>query len=398
MGLGQIASAPLENWLRDRYFTASIDISGSGVLNFTLGELRALTGITQAELDGVMFRDSPSTGCAPLREAIAARFAPGRADAVMVTHGSTEGIFLALSAVLRTGDEVVVLSPVYHALTGVAEAAGARLKVWELRAEDGFRPDLEQLSRLVSDRTRAIVVNFPHNPTGAILDAAGSVELSELVTRHGCYLFWDGAFGELAYGRARFAAPTEPRDRIIWTGTLSKAYGLPGIRIGWCVAPAGVLADMVRIRDYTTISTSPLAELIATGAIRHADALLAPRLELARSNRALLLDWVAANPTLVSCPAPLGGVCAFPRFPGLPDVTPAAELLADRYGVLVVPGACFGQPDRLRIGFGGAAAELATGLRHVTTVVTELTRHRTPELITSGAGPRSDRAHEGRQR
>ncbi|WLQ32265.1 capreomycidine synthase [Streptomyces castrisilvae] len=374
MSLGEIAAAPLEDWLRERYFAASVDISSSGVLNYTLGELRALLGVDVAELDDVIFRDSPSTGCEPLREAVAARFAPGRADRTMVTHGSTEGIFLALAALLRPGDEVVVLDPVYHALSAVARACGARLRVWELRAEDDFRPDLDLLERQLSPRTRAVVVNFPHNPTGACLDAAGRRRLAGLLARYDCHLFWDAAFGELVYDDGPpVAAPGEadglPTDRVVSTGTLSKAYGLPGIRVGWCVAEPRLLAEMVRIRDYTTISTSPLNELLALRVLRDADRVLLPRLELARRNRTTLLEWAARHPGLVGCPPPVGGVSAFPRFPSVPDVTEACESLLREHGVLVVPGRCFGRPDRMRIGFGGDAGELTEGLDRVARVL-----------------------------
>ncbi|MEU8576427.1 capreomycidine synthase [Streptomyces asoensis] len=350
MSLGDISTPPLEDWLRERYFAASLDISSSGVLNYTLGELRDLLGGQMSELDDVIFRDSPSTGCEELREVVAARFAPGRAEAVMVTHGSTEGIFLALSALLRPGDEVVVLAPVYYALSAVAEAAGARLRVWELREEDGFRPDLDLLEWQLTPRTRAVVVNFPYNPTGACLDTAGRRRLAAMLARHDCHLFWDAAFGELIYDGPPVTAPTEAEGM---PHTLSKAYGLRGIRVGWCVAEPRLLAEMVRIRDYTTISTSPLNELLALEVLQSADHVLLPRLELARNNRAALLDWAAAHDGLVTCPVPVGGVSAFPRFPGVADVTDACETLLQRHSVLVVSGRCFGRADLMRIGFGG---------------------------------------------
>lgn len=384
MATADIAPALLENWLRERYFTASVDISSSGVLNYSLGQLRDLLGISQDELDAVVFRDSPSTGCEPLREAVASRFAPGRASDVMVTHGSTEGIFLALSCLLHPGDEVVVLSPVYHALSAVAEAAGARLRVWHLRPEDDFRPDLDLLRAQMTDRTRAVVVNFPHNPTGTTLTVAERRELAELVADHDCYLFWDAAFGELVHDGPAIAAPSEPADRVVCTGTLSKAYGLPGIRVGWCIAPPAVLADMVRLRDYTTLATSPLNELIATEVLRSADAVLAPRLALARANRRTLLEWASVHSGLVSLPVPAGGVSAFPRFPALADVTEACEVLAQTHGVLVVPGVCFGYPDRMRIGFGGPGDELTAGLDKVAEVLS----HASNEQISPGGLPR----------
>lgn len=367
--IGDIAPALLEDWLRERYFRARIDISSSGVENYSLGDLRALLGISAADLDDLVFRDSPSLGAEGLREAVAARFAPGCADQVMMTHGSSEALFLALSAVVRPGDDVVVLSPVYQSLSSIPEALGATTRVWELRPEDGFKPDIGLLRKVFSPRTRAVVVNFPHNPTGTMPDPADYTELLDLVGSSDCHLFWDSAFGELVHDRPPLPDPRLTLERCVSFGTLSKAYGLPGLRVGWCIAPPELLRPMIRIRDYVSISTSPLNEAIATAVITHADAILAPRLATARTNRALLLDWAARHPDLVSLPTPAGGVCAFPSFVGCADVQAACERLIEDRGVLVVPGSCFGHPDRMRIGYGGPTDELVAGLDHVAEVV-----------------------------
>ncbi|WP_406291517.1 capreomycidine synthase [Embleya sp. NBC_00896] len=369
--LGDIEPARLEDWFRTRYFDARIDVSSSGAQNYTLGRLRTMLGIETGELDTLMFRDSPSLGCEPLRAAVAARYAPGRLERVMVTHGSTEGIFLALSAILRPGDEVVVLRPVYQSLSSVATALGATLKVWELRPEDDFEPDISRLRDLVGPRTRAVLVNFPHNPTGAMPEPAAYQELLSLLESQGCYLLWDAAFGELVYDRAPLSDPGGFVDRCISFGTLSKAFGLPGLRIGWCIAPPDVLAAMVKLRDYVTISTSPLNELIATKVLERADRTLRPLREQAQRNRRVLMDWAADHSGLVFLPTPHGGVSSFPLFPDVPDMTGLCERLLEDDGVLVVPGQCFGHPNRLRIGFGGPTEELRDGLGAVTRAVTE---------------------------
>lgn len=369
--LGDIEPALLEDWLRTRYFDATIDISSSGVENYTLGDLRSLLDIGIEELDRLPFRDSPSLGCDPLREAIAARYAPSRPDHVMATNGSTEAIFLALAAIVRPGDEVVVLSPVYQSLSSIAAALGARLKLWELSAADDFAPDLDRLAALVTPRTRAVVVNFPHNPTGAMPDEAGYRRLLELVESAGCYLLWDAALGELFYERPTLPDPAGFMDRCVSFGTMSKAFGLPGLRIGWCVAPPEVLAAMVRLRDYVTLNTSPLNELLATRVMERVEDVVGPWREQARTNRELLLGWAAAHPDLVSLPVPHGGVTGFPAFP-LPDTVVLCDKLLTGHGVLMVPGVCFGHPDRVRLGFGGPTGELKAGLDAVAAVVAEL--------------------------
>jgi capreomycidine synthase len=360
--LGDIEPALLEDWFRTRYFDAKIDISSSGMQNYSLGQLRQMLDVPMSELDELPFRDSPTLGCEPLRAAIAARYAPTRAERVMVTHGSTEGIFLALSAVVRPGDEVIVLSPVYQSLSSVAAALGATLRVWELSPTDGFTPDLDRLVALMSPRTRAVVVNFPHNPTGAMLDPQGYARLLELVETAGCYLFWDAAFGELVYDWTPLPDPAAVIDKCVSFGTMSKAFGLPGLRIGWCIAPPDVLATMIKLRDYVTISTSPLNELLATRVMENVDTVVGPLREQARFNRLLLSAWAAEHPGLISLPLPQGGVSAFPALPPEVDTIALCDKLLDEHGVLLVPGLCFGHHDRVRLGFGGPTDQLQAGM------------------------------------
>jgi capreomycidine synthase len=362
MSLQTIRASALEDWLRHRYFDAKIDISGSGVQDYGLAELVSLTSLTFEELGALVFHDSPTLGAEPLREAISDRFDPRRRAAPMVTHGSTEAIFLTLVALLSPGDEVVVVSPVYPSLSAVVEAIGAKITVWPLDPAADFVPDLDVLASLLHPGVRAVIVNFPHNPTGASLDDAQLDQLIELVAGVGATLVWDAAFAELTYGTSCRQPDPGTDPRVVVTGSLSKAYGLPGIRIGWCLAPPDLLADMVRIRDYVTLAASPLNELIATAVLRAGDQLVAPRLAQARHNRELLFRWASEHPELVSLPVPHGGVSAFPGFAGVADTTEACIRLADEQRVLVVPGACFGHPDRVRIGFGNDSDALVAGL------------------------------------
>jgi len=373
MSIGQIPRAPLEDWFRDRYFTASVDISSSGVENYALGELREILGITTRELDETVFRDSPSVGAPALRAAVAARYAPGRSENVVVTHGSSEAIFLATAALVRPGDEVVVPGPGYHALVSTVTALGGRPRVWDLGSGEGFAADLDRLRDLLGTRVRAVIVNFPHNPTGVTLDRSAYGEFVELIARSGAYLLWDGAFTDLVYDAPPLPDPFLTVERCVSFGTLSKSYGLPGLRVGWAFAPRHVIADMVRLRDYLTIATSPLTESVATAAVLNADVLIGPRRAQAKANREFLTRWAHDHPDLVRCPVPGGGVTAFPRVIGVPNVTDMCAALAEDRGVLVVPGSCFGVPDRIRVGFGGPADEFAKGLTALSETVVKTT-------------------------
>lgn len=356
----KLAPALLENWMRDYYFATDFDIGSSGVENFSMAQLRELLGFTYEDFDRLLLQDSETLGGAGVRRAIAGHLAQGRTDHVMVTHGSTEANFMAMNALLEPGDEVLVLDPCYQQLYGIAEALGCSLKHWPLRFERRWRPDMEELHRLLGPRTKMVVVNFPHNPTGVSITPDEQQELLAATERVGAYLVWDGAFAELSYD-----GPPLPEmvghPRVLSMGTLSKAYGLPGLRVGWCLTTPEILARFVRLRDYTTLHLSPLVELVAQKVMENADRLVRMRLDQARINREIVARWIEEHAGLVEWVRPQGGVSCFVRF-NTCDVDALCLRLANEEKVLLVPGSCFGQPQFARLGFGGSTSSLSEGL------------------------------------
>jgi capreomycidine synthase len=362
-----LTTAALEEWLRDRYFTARVDISGSGVDDYSLAEVRDLTGLELDLLDSVVFRDSESTGARPLRTAIAQRYADGDPDLVMVTHGSSEAIYLAMRALLRPGDRVVALDPAYHSLHLIAEDIGCVVHRWRL-AETPAQ-DIAGLCALITPGTAAVVVNFPHNPTGVTIDHDQLTMLTARCAEVGAYMMFDAAFGELTYDAVRLPDPVMTYPKALSFGTLSKAFGLPGLRVGWCLATPGLLRRMVLLRDYTTLSVSPLVEAVAEAVLTHTDAVVGPRLEQARHNRDIVDAWVCRHEHQVSWVKPAGGVTGLVRLTHQPDTVEFATRLHDDQGVLVVPGECFGRTGTIRLGFGGPTAVVTEGLDALSTAL-----------------------------
>ena len=359
-----IEIARLEAWMRDYYHAVDHDIGSSGVRDVTVAELRRLCGFELSELDPVIFHDSESYGGTRLRAALAARWTGGDADRMMVTHGSSEAIYLVMSLALEPGDEVVVLDPAYQQLHDIAAARGCRITRWPLDSAREFAADLDALRALAATRPRMIVVNFPHNPTGVSITPAEQKELVAIAAAAGSWLVWDHAFGELTYLADPLPLPLGDHDKVVVFGTFSKSYGLAGLRVGWCVAPPDLLARMALLRDYIALYVSPVLEFFAEQAVRHADAIVAMQRAHADRNRRLLVDWAAGRPDLVRLVPPQGGVTAFVELPGQPDVVRSCRRLAEEHRVLLVPGACFGDAYAAyaRLGFGGTTAELTAGL------------------------------------
>ncbi|MCB1034054.1 MAG: capreomycidine synthase [Acidobacteria bacterium] len=363
--------ALLEDWMRKYYFEVDFDIGSSGVQDFSMAQIRELLGFSLEEIDAVVFHDSQTLGGEGVRKALANRWTDGDADRVMVTHGSTEANFLIMTGLLEAGDEVVVLEPFYQQLYAVAQAVGCRLSRWHLHYENGFRPDFEELRRLVTPSTRMVVVNFPHNPTGATLTREEQQELIEICREAGAYLVWDGAFAELTYGAPPLPDPVLEYEKAISMGTMSKAYGLPGLRVGWCLAAPEVLERFVLLRDYTLLHLSPLVELVAGKVFEQTHRLVGLRLEEAKANREVLSRWIAEHSELVEWVPPQGGVCAFPRLHEDLDVEAFCHRLAQDHRTLLVPGVCFRQPQHVRLGFGGSRENLEGGLARLSTCLAE---------------------------
>jgi capreomycidine synthase len=361
----KITRAHLEDWMRAYYFTSEIDIGSSGVQNFSMAELRELVGFSLEDFDSVVFDDSPSCGIQSLREAIAAKWGDGNPEKVMTTHGSSEVIFLIMNALLEAGGEVVVLNPCYHALRNIAESIGCQMREWNLRFEDRFVPDIAEAKKLINAKTRMVVVNFPHNPTGATLTPEQQKELVEAVSEVNAYLVWDAAFSELVYDSAPLPDPVLTYDLAISLGTLSKGYGLAGLRVGWCLAAPELLERFVHWRDYTTLYLSPLVEVVAQRAIEKADLLLDLRLTRARTNLEILARWVEEHSEFVEWVRPRGGVTAFVKMHGVADIEEFCHRLGREQGVMLVPGSCFNHQPYARFGFGGSTAGLKEGLARV---------------------------------
>lgn len=368
-----LAIARLEAWMRSYYHQVDHDIGSSGVRDLSMAELRALCGFEMSELDSLIFHDSESFGGSRLRAALAGRWTGGDVDRVMVTHGSSEAIYLVMHMLLEPGDEVIVVDPAYQQLYDIARALGCRITRWPLRPGQGFSADMPRLAALAASGPRMIVVNFPHNPTGMSITPGQQKELVAIAAEAGAWLVWDNAFGEITYTADPLPLPDRWYDKCLSFGTLSKSYGLAGMRVGWCLAPPDLLARMALLRDYIALYVSPVLEFFAEQAVRHADQIVALQQEHARANRRTLLAWAERLPDLVRLTPPDGGVTALAEFPGQPDVTASCRRLAEQHRVLLVPGECFGDAfrDYARLGFGGTAEELAAGLSHVEQVMRE---------------------------
>lgn len=365
-----LPKAALEHWMRDYYFDCEIDLGSSGVYAYDFGEVARLAGIQPDDLHKVVLDDSLTVGSLPLRQALADRYGNGDAESVMTANGSNEMLFHLLSTLLEAGDEVIALEPIYHALDAVAISKPCHIKRWNMPESEDFRVSLDELKRLVTEKTKLIAVNFPHNPTGVSITAEQQKQLIDIAESVDAFLVWDAAFDELVSGEP-LKNPFLSYHKAISVGTLSKCYGMPGLRVGWCFANKDVIQKSVGLRDYTTLYISPIIELIATKVIENADVFIGKRKMEVAENKAILKKWLTRHQGSVSWSVPQGGVSCLIQINGVGNMDDFCRSFADKYSVMLVPGSCFGKKTYARLGYGESTDKFVKGLEYLTTFINE---------------------------
>jgi capreomycidine synthase len=358
--------APLEDWYRTRYFADSLDISGSGVADYSYRQLRDVAGLTLEQLDEIIFHDNPTFGDEANRRLIASRWGDGDWHKVITSNGSNEALSLLMHAILKPGDEVVSLFPCYHCHDKIALHLGCTVKYWYLAFERQYRPDFTQLASLLSSKTKLVVVNFPHNPTGTSLTIAEMKLLVDMVDSVGAYLIWDAAFQDLQF-QDPLPSIHQLYDKAISTNTFSKAYGFPGMRYGWCIVPPSLIRPIQLYKDFTNLYVSPVIERLAGAVLQNLELFYQPRYQQAAENRQLMLSWLAEHKAVLEWVVPYGGVTCFPRLRHLADTRVFCEQLFEQFQVLLVPGDCFGSPGHFRMGYGANTDVFRSGLARLTT-------------------------------
>lgn len=357
--------ALLENWYRYNYFNNSFDISGSGVEEYTFKEIKNIAKFSFDELDHCYVKDSETVGQINLRVQISNLFGTGNPDMVMVTNGANEGLQLVVRSILDKGDEIVTLGPCYHCHDKIAESMGCVIKKWELSVDRDFDLDIKDLERLITPNTKALFLNFPHNPTGKSISQAMLDQIVDLARDVGIYLVWDAVFQELVYDNKALDDPIKNYEKTITIGTFSKAYGAPGIRFGWIIAPCDVVTSCIRQKDYGNLYVAPMAEFVASKMLACIDGFSLPRLAQAKSGRKLVNEWLERDDVDISWRQPDGGVCGLIKLPNKANDFDFCSKLLASYGVLLVPGSCFDMPGYARLGFGGESNALTEGLRRL---------------------------------
>lgn len=316
---------------------------------------------SRALWDNLALGYTESEGHPLLREEIARLYENTSAENVLTFAGAEEAIYIAQRVLLQSGDHMIVTFPGYQSSYQVAESMGIQVSRWTLVPEHqtggrlGWRADVSELRRLLRPNTRLVLVNFPHNPTGALPDQAEWREIVDTVREAGCYLFSDEVYRLLEYDPAdRLPAAVDLYDKALSLGVMSKPFGLAGLRIGWAASQDNdLLAKMAGYKDYTTICSSAPSEILAIIGLRAQGALLARSLGLIQANLERVAPVMGELPEFFEWLPPQAGSICFPSWKGRLPVEEFAERLIQKEGVLILPGSVYDYAgSHFRLGLG----------------------------------------------
>ena len=335
-------------------------LASSEVPHFRLDRL-PLT-IADLDLDG-----ASHYRYAPLRQRIGNRYGVDP-DSIVTANGASMANFLAMATLIRAGDEVIFEQPAYGPMLSAAQFLGANIKRVGRFSEEGFRLDLDRLEQLTSPRTKLIVVTNLHNPTGALtgLDDLGSIGV--IAERCGAKVLVDEVYLDSAVPPRPTSALLGPQ--FVVTSSLTKVYGLSGLRCGWIFAEPDLAERMWRLNDLFGVNQPHQSEMLSCFAFDRLDEIAAGNAERLAANRAIFNDFVDARTDLECMPAE-HGITVFPRWTG-GDSEALHDLLRSKYDTSIVPGRWFDLPDHFRVGLGGDTVMLTEGLTRLGSALDEL--------------------------
>ena len=308
-----------------------------------------------------------SNGTISLRRKIADLYSGATPDHILVTNGTSEANYLVTWNLTEPDDEVLLMLPNYMQIWGISRAFRGTIRPFHLREETGWRVDFDELERAVSPRTRLIAVCNPNNPTGAILSEEEMQRIVEVARNANAWLLAD----EVYQGAERDGKLTGSfwgrYEKTIITAGLSKAYGLPGLRIGWIAGEPDLIAKLWSYHDYLTIGPGMLSDVLAQIALTPSvrGNILGRTRKILQTNYPVLAEWIRNHGDLFSLVEPKAGAIAYVRYNLPVNSTQLVEKLLHEKSVLIVPGDHFGMDHYLRIGYGEPANFLHAALDRI---------------------------------
>ena len=347
----------LEEYFAKYEFVAPFMMGSSDPETHALTELISMADKESLSLwNNLRLGYTETYGLPLLREEICKIYNKQDKDNILVFSGAEEAIYIAMQVMLKKDDHVVVLTPCYQSLAEIPKAAGANVTEFALEwKNNNWSFNLEKFSSVVTDQTKLVVLNFPHNPTGFLPDQNLFKSIINIVKQKGAYLFMDEVYRLSEQDPLDcLPAAVDCYDKAISLGVMSKSFGLAGLRIGWIASNDKSLLDrFAAYKNYTTISNSAPSEILSLIALRNKEQVLQRNIEITKHNLDLLDQFFKQYESIYEWYRPKASFINFPRLKLDVDIEQFSKQLVDEEGVLLIPGTLFNnQSNHFRLGFG----------------------------------------------
>jgi aspartate/methionine/tyrosine aminotransferase len=357
MQLQQIPPFQLERWFAEFEFVQGMrNLAASSPFAVTTKELLELEGAeTTARYLELELEYIENPGSESLRQAVAGQYTTLGAGDIHITSGASEALFLLIWTLATPGMNIVIEEPCYGNVPGIAQSLGIEVRRLPLCQEDGWKPDLDQLARLIDGKTGLVYLVHPHNPSGSVLGKEEMQAIGAMTERVGAILVNDEVFRLIALDGKPLPSIVDVIEDAVSIGDMTKPWGLGGLRVGWIASRRHDLLELLsHARDYSTMCGSAPGSFLAELTLRHSAQVIAPRLAAARANRDRLAEAIARSRGTLSWSRPAAGYTAFVQLPSYLSTTALCRSLAQEQRLLLLPGEVYGSAYErfVRIGFG----------------------------------------------
>lgn len=361
----RIAPFGVEQWMNEYETRCTYNLAETCVESLTVAQLLDLAGYGDRLLDELLpmkLTYGAIEGSGRLRSAVAALYDEQDADNVLVTHGAIGANHLVHLTLVEPGDKVISVLPTYQQHYSIPESIGADVRILRLREDNAWLPDLEELGAHLTGGAKLVAINNPNNPTGSLMDRSMLEKIVALCDQAGAWLLCDEVYRGIDHtDPGTTTSVADLYHRGISTASMSKAFSLAGLRLGWITAHTDLIHELTIHRDYNTISVGMVDDLLAAIALENADTILTRNRALTRHNLTALSDWVDSQPN-ITWVKPRGGTTALLRHHLPMSSRDLCVRLLEETGVMLTPGSAMDMEGYLRIGYANNPAILTVGL------------------------------------
>jgi aspartate/methionine/tyrosine aminotransferase len=351
--------------------TVDYNLTESGFHPYTLSELLNTEQIEQ--LSHKVIGYGQTNGSVQLRKNISAMYHNANEENVLVTNGSSEANFIACHTLLEKGDEVVMMVPNYMQIWGIAEEMGCTMKAFHLDEENQWKPDLKELETQVSNKTKMIALCNPNNPTGYVFTNEEMQQIVKIAKSADAWIYCDEVYRGAELNGVTIESFIGMYDKVMVNGGLSKAYALPGLRLGWLVGPNKLITDTWAYHDYTSIAAGMMSQYIGEIALQpeKRQEILSRNRKMLNENLKTVKQWLDSYGGIFEYNEPKAGGMLFIKYKLDINSTELAEWLRNEKSVFILAGDVYGMDKHFRIGIGERKSYIIKGLDRINVALKE---------------------------